>query len=92
MGLRTGLTRPLRPACPASGLPPVKGFALDRQASADADTTGLKNRYGGEVQARLFDGDGKRLTEMDALVAYLQMLCTKVDFTAYEPRSERNEM
>ena len=30
------------------------------------------------------------ITEMDALVAYLQMLGTLVDFTSYEPRSEAN--
>ena len=28
-----------------------------------------------------FDGDGRRITEMDALVAYLQMLGTLVRFT-----------
>jgi cytochrome c oxidase cbb3-type subunit 2 len=32
-----------------------------------------------------FDGDPKRLTEMDALVAYLQMVGTLVDFSTYEP-------
>ncbi len=32
-----------------------------------------------------FDGDPSRLTEMDALVAYLQMLGRLVDFTAIEP-------
>ena len=36
-----------------------------------------------------FDGDPSRLTEMDALVAYLQMLGTLVDFSTYEP--ELNE-
>jgi cytochrome c oxidase cbb3-type subunit 2 len=35
-----------------------------------------------KAQARDFDGDPKRLTEMDALVAYLQMLGTLVDFKA----------
>ena len=32
-----------------------------------------------------FDGDPERVTEMDALVAYLQMLGTLVDFTAVQP-------
>jgi cytochrome c oxidase cbb3-type subunit 2 len=63
---------------------------LAAQASADADTTGLTERYGDNVQARVFDGDPSRVTEMDALVAYLQMLGTLVDFTSYEPRSEAN--
>ena len=31
-----------------------------------------------------FDGDPRELTEMDALVAYLQMLGTLVDFTKYD--------
>jgi cytochrome c oxidase cbb3-type subunit II len=34
--------------------------------------------------ARDFDGDPKRVTELDALVAYLQMLGTLVDFKLYE--------
>ena len=42
------------------------------------------------MNVRDFDGDPTRLTEMDALVAYLQMLGTLVDFTSYEPRSEAN--
>ena len=37
-----------------------------------------------KAQARNFDGD-PRVTEMDALVAYLQMLGTLVDFTKYQP-------
>ena len=37
-----------------------------------------------EAQAGNFDGDRARLTEMDALVAYLQMLGTLVDFGQYE--------
>jgi cytochrome c oxidase cbb3-type subunit 2 len=32
-----------------------------------------------------FDGDPQRITEMDAVVAYLQMLGTLVDFTTYRP-------
>jgi cytochrome c oxidase cbb3-type subunit II len=32
-----------------------------------------------------FDGDPSRITELDALVAYLQMLGTLVDFTDYNP-------
>ncbi|HET6537852.1 MAG TPA: cytochrome-c oxidase, cbb3-type subunit II [Sphingopyxis sp.] len=51
------------------------------QANPDADHDGLKQRYA-KVQARDFDGDPHQLTEMDALVAYLQMLGTLVDFEA----------
>ena len=32
-----------------------------------------------------FDGDPDRITEMDALIAYLQMLGTLVDFAEYDP-------
>ena len=62
---------------------------LVAQASPDADTAGLGERYP-KMQARDFDGDPSRLTEMDALVAYLQMLGTLVDFTSYEPLSHEN--
>src|SRR5690606_19112238 len=48
------------------------------QASADADAEDLLDRYP-KAQKRDFDGDPTRLTEMDALVAYLQMLGTLVD-------------
>jgi cytochrome c oxidase cbb3-type subunit II len=53
------------------------------QANPDADTDELLKRYPKAVIAN-FDGSA-RLTEMDALVAYLQMLGTLVDFSAYEP-------
>jgi cytochrome c oxidase cbb3-type subunit 2 len=38
-----------------------------------------------KAQVRDFDGDPRALTEMDALVAYLQVLGTMVDFKTYEP-------
>jgi len=63
---------------------------LRAQADPNADSSGLIDRYGGKVTVRDFDGDPTRLTEMDALVSYLQMLGTLVDFTSYEPRSEAN--
>ncbi|MEM7289287.1 MAG: cytochrome-c oxidase, cbb3-type subunit II [Pseudomonadota bacterium] len=61
---------------------------LKAQADPDADWSGLEERYP-KVVLGDFDGDPKRLTEMDALVAYLQMLGTLVDFSTYEP--ELNE-
>ncbi len=54
---------------------------LKTQADASADATDLIKRYP-KAQARDFDGDPARLTEMDALVAYLQMLGTLVDVNA----------
>lgn len=37
-----------------------------------------------QAQSEDFDGDRARLTEMDALVAYLQVLGTMVDFSKYD--------
>ena len=54
---------------------------LKAQASPDADTADLVARYP-KAQVRDFDGDPARVTEMDALVAYLQMLGTLVDVNA----------
>ena len=51
---------------------------LKAQANPDADAGDLAERYP-KAQQRDFDGDPKRLTEMDAVVAYLQMLGTLVD-------------
>jgi cytochrome c oxidase cbb3-type subunit II len=64
----------------------VENAAVDlrSQAHPDADTTALEVRYP-KVVTGDFDGDPTHLTEMDALVAYLQMLGTLVDFSAYEP-------
>jgi cytochrome c oxidase cbb3-type subunit 2 len=59
-----------------------------RKAVADVLTQGdlgdgskadLARRYPG-AQSRDYDGNPGRLTEMDALIAYLQMLGTQVDF------------
>jgi len=56
------------------------------QASADdAALAEFQKRYP-NATARDFDGDPKRVTELDALVAYLQMLGTLVDFKHYEDK------
>jgi cytochrome c oxidase cbb3-type subunit 2 len=55
---------------------------LEAQADPNADTKGLLSRYPKAVVAS-FTGDPKNITEMDALVAYLQMLGTLVDFNDY---------
>jgi cytochrome c oxidase cbb3-type subunit 2 len=54
---------------------------LAAQATPDADTAALQARYP-KTQVRDFDGQPDKLTEMDALVAYLQMLGTLIDFEA----------
>jgi cytochrome c oxidase cbb3-type subunit II len=48
------------------------------QADPAADAGDLAQRYP-KAQIRDFDGDPARVTEMDALIAYLQMLGTLVD-------------
>ncbi len=60
--------------------------AADMRAQADpeADTEGLLARYPKAAVGNL-DGEPGRLTEMDALVAYLQILGQMVDFTEVEP-------
>ncbi len=56
---------------------------LAAQADPNADTAGLLARYP-KAKVGDFDGNPAALTEMDALVAYLQMLGTLVDFTTYD--------
>jgi cytochrome c oxidase cbb3-type subunit 2 len=66
----------------------------DAQAQADpfsADATDLRKRYGQKVANRDWDGDPDRLTEMDALIAYLQMLGTLVDFSTYHASAPENQ-
>lgn len=58
------------------------------QADPDADAKGLADRYGNKVINRDFDGQKNRVTEMDALIAYMQMLGTLVDFKTYNPDLE----
>ncbi|MGB8273925.1 MAG: cytochrome-c oxidase, cbb3-type subunit II [Alphaproteobacteria bacterium] len=54
---------------------------LEAQDNPDADLTGLRTRYPG-AKGGDFDGSREAITEMDALVAYLQVLGTMVDFRA----------
>ena len=55
---------------------------MTAQADPDADWEGVETRYPKAVMGD-FDGDPTKLTEMDALVAYMQMLGTLVDLSAY---------
>lgn len=54
------------------------------QADPNADTAGLLERYGDKVTVSNFDGQAE-VTEMDALIAYLQVLGTMVDFSTFQP-------
>lgn len=55
---------------------------LEAQTNPDADTDGVAQRYPKAVIAD-FDGNRAVVTEMDAVIAYLQMLGTLVDFREY---------
>ncbi|QUD87532.1 cytochrome-c oxidase, cbb3-type subunit II [Phenylobacterium montanum] len=57
---------------------------LEAQDDPGASPTGLTKRYGAKVNQRNFGGEPGRITKMDALIAYLQMLGTSVDFSTYQ--------
>jgi cytochrome c oxidase cbb3-type subunit II len=57
------------------------------QADPDGDWDALEARYPGVVISN-FDGQPE-LTEMDALIAYLQILGTMVDFSTFTPDASR---
>ena len=57
------------------------------QADPDADTDGLLARY---HDANVANFDGRPgISEMDALISYLQVLGTMVDFSTFEPAPSR---
>jgi cytochrome c oxidase cbb3-type subunit 2 len=60
---------------------------LQIQATTDhPDAAALEKRYP-KAQLRDFDGDPGRITEADALIAYLQMLGSLVDFKLYDNKA-----
>ena len=79
----------------------IENAKIDLQAQVDPDIyfdeqDALVARYTeaagreGTVQIRDYDLDPDRITEMDALVAYLQMTGTLVDFSTYEAEDLNN--
>lgn len=60
---------------------------LKAQADPDADTSGLESRYE-KISIRDFDANPQMLSEMDALIAYLQMLGTLVDLELYQQNED----
>ncbi len=57
---------------------------LEAQVNPDADPTELLKRYPKAVVGK-FNGQSTRVTELDALIAYLQMLGTLVPTTNIPP-------
>lgn len=73
------------------GVPYTDEMIANARADALAQLDPLGDNYDAfvarypRVVVREFDGDPRRVTEMDALVSYLQVLGTMVDFSTYEP-------
>lgn len=64
----------------------IANAAADLAAQTDPDSDGAEDvstRYPKAVVSN-FDGDASEVTELDAMIAYLQMLGTLVDFTKYD--------
>ena len=65
----------------------IANAVADVRAQAGGDgADALAGRYA-KSQARDYDGDPTRITEADALIAYLQMLGTLVDFSTYQSQA-----
>jgi cytochrome c oxidase cbb3-type subunit 2 len=68
----------------------IANAALDAYGQANPDSPqadGVAKRYGKATTVRAFDGEPGRLTEMDALVAYLQIL-GRLTAAAHKPMAE----
>lgn len=62
------------------------------QVNPDSEAAeALIERYGENVNIANFDGDNQKVTEMDALVAYLQLLGTMVNFEDFKPELLENQ-
>jgi cytochrome c oxidase cbb3-type subunit II len=71
----------------------IANAAIDARSQAEplsSTAYDFEQRYPG-VTIRDFDGDPARVTEMDALIAYLQMLGAGVDFSTYEAEAPENQ-
>jgi cytochrome c oxidase cbb3-type subunit 2 len=62
------------------------GDVVTQAANDSPDAVDLAKRYP-KVNARDFDGNPARITEADALIAYLQMLGAQVDFKLYDDKA-----
>jgi cytochrome c oxidase cbb3-type subunit 2 len=65
----------------------IANAQADARAQASSDPSdALVKRYP-KAQARDYDGKSDRITEADALIAYLQVLGTLVDFKLYNDKA-----
>jgi cytochrome c oxidase cbb3-type subunit II len=60
---------------------------LKAQVNPDDPNAGAFEKRYGKVTIRDFDGNPQKLTEADALIAYLQVLGTMVDFKGYDAKA-----
>jgi cytochrome c oxidase cbb3-type subunit 2 len=70
----------------------IANAAADLEAQANPDSDGVeafKKRYP-KAASRDFDGNPNQVSEADALIAYLQMLGTLVDFKTYHANTPEN--
>jgi cytochrome c oxidase cbb3-type subunit 2 len=70
----------------------IANAQADLEAQATPDSDGVQaflKRYP-KANVRDFDGNPQQITEADALIAYLQVLGTMVDFKTYEPQTREN--
>jgi cytochrome c oxidase cbb3-type subunit 2 len=68
----------------------ITNASLDAYGQANPDSPqadGVTKRYGKATTVRAFDGQPGRLTEMDAMVAYLQVLGRLTD-AAHKPMAQ----
>jgi cytochrome c oxidase cbb3-type subunit 2 len=68
----------------------IANAAVDLAAQVDPDSDDLEafeERYA-KAQVRNFDGNAEMISELDALIAYMQMLGTLVDFTTYKAEGQ----
>ena len=71
----------------------IANAKADLEAQADPNSDGadaVTKRYP-KAQVRDFDGNPKQVSEADALIAYLQMLGTLVDFSSYKADAPENK-
>lgn len=70
----------------------IKNAYHDAMAQARAESEnheGLTKRYGSKVNKRDFDGQPNVVSEMDALIAYLQVLGTMAELKDYDPTLDK---
>lgn len=61
---------------------------IETQVDPDSDHVDAFLETYPKAQVRDFDGNPDMISELDAMIAYLQMLGTLVDFTSYRPEAD----